>query len=238
MARLFRIETKLAGADVDAQTGKFSGYGAVFGNVDAYGDVIASGAFRTSLKEWQAKGKYPPMLLQHDAGGFLSNNSDGIPVGVWTHMEEDGTGLKVEGRLINLDTDLGKRVYGAMREGVLDGLSIGYRAKKFAMRTKPDEPRRLLEELDLLEVSIVTMPANTRARLKDVKSDLSAVEVRDLEAALRDEGLSHKVAATAISGFKKWLRRDGDSLTDDQPRDEEDLSELVTLMRRNLAKMK
>lgn len=238
MTQILRIETKLASADVDAQTGKFSGYGAVFGNVDAYGDVIAAGAFRSSLKEWQAKGKYPPMLLQHDAGGMLSNGSDGIPIGVWTHMEEDGVGLKVEGRLINLDTDLGKRVHGAMKEGVLDGLSIGFRAKKFSNRTKPEEPRRTLEEIDLVEVSVVTFPANGKARLKDVKSDLSATEIRDLEASLRDEGLSQKAAATAVSGFKKWLRRDGDSLADDHSRDEGDLSELAALLRHNIAKLK
>ena len=61
-------EVKLA--DDGAASGTFEGYGAVFGNVDAYGDVIAKGAFAGSLREAKARGKFPPMLLQHGGGMF------------------------------------------------------------------------------------------------------------------------------------------------------------------------
>ena len=67
---------------------------------------------------------------------------DALPIGVWMEMSEDATGLAVRGRVINLDTERGKTIYGALREGALDGMSIGYRAKKFtlgnqARRTAP-----------------------------------------------------------------------------------------------------
>ena len=55
--KMQRIEIKLATEDVGTK-GTFSGYGAVFGNVDAYGDVIAKGAFKKTLREWEDdKGK-------------------------------------------------------------------------------------------------------------------------------------------------------------------------------------
>lgn len=216
-----RLEFKFASDDIDAKTGEFAGYGAVFGNVDSYGDVIAPGAFKATLKDWAKEKKLPPMLLQH--GGWMFTDTDALPIGKWTAMSEDETGLKVEGRLINLDTDLGKRVHGAMREGVLDGMSIGYRAKKFTLGTKPDEPRRTLEVVDLVEVSLVTFPANGRARVSSVKSAEDIRTIREFEAFLRDAGgFSHHAAkAIAAGGFKA-----------SDPRDE-DAADIAALLRRN-----
>ncbi|TIO06780.1 MAG: HK97 family phage prohead protease, partial [Mesorhizobium sp.] len=110
----------------------------------------------------------PPMLIQH--GGWGLGDMDGLAIGRWTSMEEDDTGLAVEGKLIGLDTERGKIIHGAMKEGVLDGMSIGYRAKEFTLGTKPEEPRRLLKKIDLVELSVVQMPANGAARVAQVKS--------------------------------------------------------------------
>src|SRR5690606_33131296 len=117
---------------------------------------------------WKREKKLPPMLVQH--GGWMVRDIDALPIGVWTEMQEDDKGLAVTGRIINLDTERGKTIYGAMKEGALDGMSIGYRAKKFTMGTKPEEPRRKLEMVDLIEVSVVTFPANGLARVNAVKS--------------------------------------------------------------------
>lgn len=219
-----RLEVKFAADDLDAKTGAFSGYGAVFGNIDAYGDVIAQGAFKSTLAEWERRGKLPPMLLQH--GGWGMVDTDAIPIGKWTKMAEDSIGLRVEGKLINLDSEVGKRVHGAMKEGVLDGMSIGFRAKKFTMRTKPEEPRRTLEEIDLIELSVVTFPANGKARVSDVKSD-NIKTIRQFEDFLRDVGgFSHAAAkAIALGGFKA-----------SDPRDEDE-AEIVARLRRNLCKL-
>lgn len=219
---LERFEVKFASDDIDAKTGQFAGYGAVFGNLDAYGDVIVPGAFKTTLREWKTKKTLPPMLLQH--GGWMMVDTDSIPIGKWTAMEEDETGLRVEGKLINLDTDLGRRVYGAMKEGVLDGMSIGYRAKKFTMGTKPDEPRRKLEVVDLIELSIVTFPANGKARVSDIKGLESIKTIRDFEGFLRDVGGFSNAAARAIAagGFKA-----------SDPRDEDE-AEIAAQLRRNV----
>lgn len=203
MERLaFQCEFKADGA----QPGTFSGYGSVFGNVDSYGDVVAKGAFRETLREWKTKGRTPPMLLQHGGGMFGGTASDLVPIGKWTAMSEDEHGLAVEGRLIGLDTERGKQIYAAMREGVMDGLSIGFRTKDFSLGSKPGDPARTLKKVDLVELSVVTMPANEAARVDGVKA--SEWTEREFETWLREAaGLSREEAKTIVSkGFRALLR--------------------------------
>lgn len=214
------IEVKFAG---DAQPGVFSGYGAVFGNLDAYGDVIQKGAFKETLRDWRKEKRMPPMLVQH--GGFGFTDRDGLAVGKWTSMDEDEKGLAVEGRLVNLDTEDGKKIYGLMKEGVLDGLSIGYRAKEFVLGTKPDEPRRILKKIGLVEVSLVQIPANGLSRVDAIKSAEDIKTIREFEDFLRDAGgYSHaRAKAIAAHGFKA-----------SEPRDEDDAG-IAAAIRRNIA---
>jgi len=217
--RLDMREVKFA-AD---KAGVFSGYGGVTGNRDGGGDVIEKGAFRDTLREWQDKGKFPPMLLQH-GGGFLGGAMDMLPVGRYTDMEENSKGLKLEGELFALGTERGQYIYEGMKAGSLDGLSIGYRVKEFVLGTKPTEPRRTIKSLDLIEVSIVTFPMNDKARIGAVKSgDIKTI--REFEDFLRDVGgYSHAAAkAIAAGGFKS------------EPRDEDGNGEAIAaLIRRNI----
>lgn len=200
------LELKFDDSD---EPGVFEGYGAVFGNVDSYGDVIVKGAFKETLRSWKKQKRLPPMLVQH--GGWMMSDSDGLPIGKWESMEEDDTGLRVRGRLINLDTERGKSIYGAMKEGVLDGMSIGYRAKEFELGTKPDEPRRKLKKIDLVELSVVTFPANGAARVASVKSADQIGTIREFEEFLRDAGFSRGAAKSIASqGFKAADPRDED----------------------------
>jgi HK97 family phage prohead protease len=225
-----RIEIKLASDDFDAKTGEFAGYGAIFGNVDSYGDVIAKGAFKGTLREWEERGKYPPMLLQHGGGGFMSSADDMLPVGQWTEMEENAKGLKVRGKLFALSTERGQYIYEGMKSGALDGLSIGFRTKKFTMGTKPSEARRTLEEIDLMEVSIVTFPANGKARVSNVKS-FDARFWRGLENDFKSDtklNLSSAQAVSAVAILKKHLREEGDVTPDlSREADEKALADAV-----------
>ncbi len=188
-----RLECKFD--SVDDANGKmvFSGYGAVFGNVDSYGDVIAPGAFAKSLTEHQAAGTTPMMFLNHDAFNSL-------PIGRWTEMVEDGVGLKMTGEL--LDTTMGRDTYVALKAGAITGLSIGFRPVKYTLGVKADEPLRTLEEVDLVEVSVVGLPANAKARVQAVKSAGENMSVRDLEQLLRDCGLSKNEAVAVASQFE------------------------------------
>lgn len=190
------VSFELKAADVDGEEGAFSGYGAVFNAEDDGGDLILKGAFKKSLAAWKAKGKLPKMLLQH--GGYFGDGM--LPIGVWTKMEEDSFGLKVEGKLFALDTDRGKLVHAGIKTGALDGLSIGYRAVDFKWGTKPEEPSRTLKEINLYEVSIVLFGMNELATVTDVKSGEIPTK-REMERMLtRDAGLSSSEAKAFIAG--------------------------------------
>jgi uncharacterized protein len=195
------FQVKFAGGDDGAMT--FEGYGAVFGNVDHHGDVIRKGAFRETIREAKRGGPWPAMLAQH--GGLFGDNP--TPIGVWTALDEDEVGLRVEGRLA--DTERGREAYALLRmqpRPAYDGLSIGYVAKQWTSGTKPEEPRRTLETVRLMEISLVTFPANERARVSAVKSGMTE---RDAERALRDAGFSRTEAKAIVAeGFKGLALRD------------------------------
>lgn len=196
-------ELKFA-ADEGAQAMSFTGYGAVFGNVDSYGDVIEAGAFSKFLADVKAGNQpWPAMLSQH--GGWQMSAEDMTPIGVWTDFSEDGHGLKVEGQLA--DTPRGREMHALMKMSprpAIDGMSIGYIAKEWEPRTKPEDPKRRLKRIDLIEVSIVTRPANGKARVESVKHDWTE---RDFERLLtRDAGLSRSEALVVINqGFKSLI---------------------------------
>lgn len=194
----------------DAAEGmKLSGYGAVFGNIDSYGDVIQPGAFADSIAAARKTGNWPAMLSQH--GGYGMTADDMMPIGIWTDMAEDGVGLKLEGVLA--DTQRGRDAYTLLKmdRPALNGLSIGYVAKEWTARTKPDEPRRTLKKIDLYEISLVTFPANPQARIASVKSG-AGLTVTDAEKALREAGFSRSEAKAIVAkGFKSLgLREAGE----------------------------
>lgn len=196
-------ELKFA-ADEGAQAMSFTGYGAVFGNVDSYGDVIEAGAFSKFMADVKSGNQpWPAMLSQH--GGWQMSAEDMTPIGVWTDFAEDGHGLKVTGQLA--DTPRGLEMYKLMKMSprpAIDGMSIGYIAKEWEPRSKPEDPKRKLKRIDLIEVSIVTRPANGKARVESVKNDWTE---RDFERLLtRDAGLSRSDALVVINqGFKSLI---------------------------------
>lgn len=216
------IEVKFAGADAPPMS--FSGYGAVFGNVDSYGDVISAGAFSKNLAEMhQKQAPWPLMLSQH--GAWQMTAEDMTPIGKWTSFAEDGKGLKVEGQLA--DTQRGRDMHTLMKMGAISGLSIGYIAKESVPRSKPEEPRRLLKAIDLVEVSIVSRPANGKAQVTAVKSIEMLASVGDVEDYLRERGLSKSEAVALISKIKS--AGPGDSVSAGGPGDP--VAELVAALK-------
>ncbi|WP_444668476.1 HK97 family phage prohead protease [Cereibacter changlensis] len=140
-------------ADVEGEEGSITGYGAVFGNVDGVGDVVVSGAFKNSLDA----GLFPKMLWNHDPSTVI---------GIFDEVREDEKGLFVKGRFA--DTEKGKEIRELVKLGAIDSLSIGYRTVDYAYT---NEGNRLLKEVRLYEVSLVTFPANELASITSIKSD-------------------------------------------------------------------
>ena len=188
--RSFSLEIKAVQED-----GFFSGYGAVFGNLDWYNDIILPGAFKQTLADWAAKGKFPPVLWNH---------STNEPIGVYTKMVEDEKGLYVEGKLLINDVPRAKATHALLKAGAINGMSIGYCTIKSSYNESTDI--RELIQLSLDEISIVTMPANEKSTVTSVKSVLEEGKLPTLpefEKFLRESGFS-KSQATAIAG--KGLR--------------------------------
>jgi hypothetical protein len=147
-------------------TGEFEGYGSTFGGEpDSYGDVIATGAYADSLSAHKAKGTMPKMFWQHDSSQ---------PIGKWIEADEDETGLMMRGKL-NMGVQRGKEAYALLKEGDIDGLSIGYRIKEYSVDT--DSGVWTLEKLDLMEVSVVSIGANETATITSVKAAKAAHEL-------------------------------------------------------------
>lgn len=193
-----RIEFKFAPEGMDAKTGDFAGYGAVFGNTDSHGDVVEPGAFLDSLEQWRAKGSLPAMKLMHGSVANPFSGSD-LPVGKWKTMREDARGLYVEGKLSGMETDRGRFHYALMQDGALSGLSVGYKAVRHVRGT--GEIKRRLQTVKLVEVSLVPEGSNDQALITELKSwtDGDLPTVRQFEQFLREAGDFSKTVAAAIA---------------------------------------
>ena len=135
------------------EDGTFTGYAAVYGNIDQGNDVIDPGAFKTTLA---AKGGKVPILYQH-------NPREPIGIGMLTDSEK---GLVIEGKLA-LKVGRAQEAYELLKEDILRGLSIGYEV----VQEKVVNNIRYLKEIKLFEVSLVTFPMNELALVTGVKSD-------------------------------------------------------------------
>lgn len=122
---------------------EIAGYASLFGIPDDGGDTVAKGAFANSLRRRPAP--QVRMLYQHFAHE---------PIGVWDVVREDPRGLYVKGHL-TIDIERARDVAALLRDGALNGLSIGFRTQR--ARRNPDGTR-VLTEVELWEISIVTFP--------------------------------------------------------------------------------
>ncbi len=158
-----------------APDGTVEGYASLFGEIDQARDMVMAGAFRETLR---LRGvRRIPMLFQHDPAE---------PIGIWQELIEDSRGLFARGRLIP-EVQRGREVLALVKSGAIDGLSIGF--KTVRGRMDPRTRIRRIEQLDLWEISIVTFPLLTGARVRAVK-DAQAPCVRRQEVATATNGCS------------------------------------------------
>jgi uncharacterized protein len=167
--------------------GVVQGYASLFGQKDQGGDVVLRGAYTASLARLAKAGRSVKMLWQHDPTQ---------PIGVWDEVREDAVGLRVKGRILE-DVARGREALSLLAAGAIDGLSIGYRT----LRAERDgKGQRLLAELELWEVSLVTFPMLPEARVQ-AKGDVSPETWRAMAAVLRDARLDLKTRKGAFSNL-------------------------------------
>lgn len=152
-------------------TGVIAGYASLFGTPDQGGDIVLSGAYAASLGRLAREGRKVKMLWQHDPAQ---------PIGLWEEVREDARGLWVRGRLLE-GVEKAREAAALIAAGAIDGLSIGYRTLR---ASRNDKGQRLLSELELWEVSLVTFPMLPSARVAAKGESLTVADLRELAAAL------------------------------------------------------
>lgn len=183
------IQLKDAKAD-----GSFTGYAAVFNNVDLGGDVILPGAFTHAKTTPDGQIR---IALNHDLRQLAGK----------AKFSQDQHGLRVEAQL-SLGVSYVKDAYALMQDGVLNGLSVGFNILPdgATWEDRDDRYTRIISKAELWEFSIVPFGMNPEALVDSVK----AANIRDFEAQLRGLGYSQREAkALASGGFKSLGHRDG-----------------------------
>ena len=186
----FEIDTKSIIVEDDFFI--FEGYASTFGNVDLGDDVIAQGAFTKTLLATPEV----PILWQHQ----MSN-----PIGMSFELREDLQGLYVKGRLPKADRDVYGKVIPQMKVGSIKEMSIGFFTKESDYK---EGGIRVIKEIELFEISLVTKAMNPQALVSSFKSMDS---LKDVEQSLKEMGLSNTEAKTLISKVKEFsIQRDAE----------------------------
>lgn len=195
------LATKSFSADFEVKDsngiGWFKGYASTFGNIDRVDDIVVKGAFGTITNPKKVK-----LLWQHDQRQ---------PIGAWQVLKEDQKGLYAEG-LLALKTQKGAEAYELMKMGGLSDMSIGYKTLDAENASVAGKRVRKLKKVDLVEVSLVSVPANELATVEDVKSARTDIEgldstlsVRAVERRLRDAGLAKNMARGLVAAGRSAL---------------------------------
>lgn len=175
------------------EQGIVEGYASVFNVVDSHGDLVVKGAFRNSLRSTT-----PVMLWAH---------SHSQPVGRWIELREDDKGLYVVGQL-NLNTQAGKDAFEHLKAGDINAFSIGYMVNPNGSEMK--NGINYLLDLELAEISLVSLPSNPQARVTSVKNLNTAKPqtLREFETLLREAGNFSRKEAAEISQKGFWQKVD------------------------------
>ena len=143
------------------------GYASVFEVTDNQNDIILKGAFKNS------ESHNVKLLWQHDVTK---------PIGVIKYLAEDDYGLKIEAE-INNKTLLGAEASALIKQKAVSGLSIGFTIRSSDYNL---QGLRVIDEVELMEISIVTFPANNMAGISQIKQQtMDSTWLDELEHLVR-----------------------------------------------------
>ena len=148
--------------DDDKSIGKIIGLASTFGNVDREGDTMAPTAFNSSVKRLKKSGQTLPLFLNHNPslliGGIRGNG-----------LKITDEGLEVTA-LVDLTTQRGKESYSLARNGFLSSYSVGFDFEKEDVDFDPKTNGFTFKDVDLREISLTSIPADTEADIRAVKT--------------------------------------------------------------------
>lgn len=173
-------------------SGEFVGYASTWdGQPDSYGDIIRRGAFLPALSAHKSANTMPAMLWSHDTS---------TPIGKWLDFREDEHGLLATGKL-TLGTQKGAEAYALLKDDAI-ALSVGFILADGGATRKAGY-REITRVARLLEVSLVGLPANSNAKVTQIKKPDT---VRDFQQALRGMGFSNRESKFVTThGFRDLL---------------------------------
>lgn len=189
----------------DADGTVLAGYAALFNSASeemwGFREEIAPGAFSRTLSE----GADVRALVDHDPSKILGRTTSKTLT-----LEEDDRGLKVF--IDPPDTTIGRDVVESVRRGDLSQMSFAFRVQAEEWRDEQSEmPKRVLKEVDLFDVSVVTYPAykDTTVGLRGFVGAIDH-DIDLVDAILDDrEKLSRETVETLerIAGERRVVRR-------------------------------
>ncbi len=176
----------------------------MFGVVDSYNEVVAPGAFLESIEDARAKARTFSALAAPHRRAYRQLG----------HRQHEGRRPRLfgAGELWLQDAPYARIAYRGMQTRSITGLSIGYYVRESSF----DEKTRIrtLTKLDLIEISIVTVPANDEARTDTIKSKLAhggLPSMPEFELLLREAGFSKTQSAViANRGLQHLLRSESE----------------------------
>lgn len=157
-------EHKYKSFEMKAQeNGTISGYFSTYDKEpDSYGDIIVPGAFTNTLKKREETGHPFPLCFNHDFSAVI---------GAVKSVKDTEKGPYIEAEF--LDTQLAQDVRKMLMSGAIYQFSFAYDVLK-ARTPYEDEAKagvmNVLEEVEVYEISVVTVPANQNAVATEVKS--------------------------------------------------------------------
>lgn len=195
-----KVKYKNVAFDVKAVTdeGVIEGYASVYGNIDSYGDIVEKGAFKSLFEK---DNSVIPILWQHNTRE---------PIGGASSFKEDESGLYMKANLV-MEVQKAQEARALAKAGVVTGLSIGYTVNEYTYNKEENVTH--LTDLKLWEVSLVTFPANTEARVENVKqilADGGMPSEREMEELLRQSGFSRSQSKAIISKGYRSLQREAE----------------------------
>lgn len=179
---------------VTSQEGEIEGYASTYGTVDYAQDVILAGAYDDVI----ASKELPVMLFNHE--------SYNLPIGKWEYISSDAKGLYVKGKL-NLELDSAKQIYSSIKFGSISGISVRLNVDYDDIEFKED--CRVISKVKRVpEISIVSFPCNTEARITSVKAYSSQAITTEIELKkfMLEAGITDVTSDFILSKAKELYR--------------------------------
>ena len=156
---------------------------------DRVKDIVEPNAFKDALDLYMTN---PIVLLQHNADK---------PIGIVTDATIDSKGLYIKAKITE-DTDW---VFSKLKNKVLRAFSIGYRIKDYEIDEIKDDQgyvtgyEQTIKDLELYEISVVSIPANPYALTKSMSNCFELVKEEEAENKEEEKIEEEKVEAEVES---------------------------------------